>query len=157
MTPFCAELIGTMLLILMGDGSSQCLFGKDKRKQFRMDCYHYGMGIGGFYRCGGCRTVQRRTFESCSVCRFGNRGIIPLEQCGRICFSSDAGCVIGRVVGLVGLQGPFRCDGKQGNQIGRILYECGNPAYPGKPFYGNRWDVCFDVCSILHHERGTEL
>lgn len=47
---FMAELIGTMILILLGDGVvANVVLKKKQRRRFRMDCYNYGMGFSCCY------------------------------------------------------------------------------------------------------------
>jgi hypothetical protein len=55
MTPFVAEIIGTMLLILLGNGVVANVVLKKKNKRQQLDCYYRWMGICRFrscYRCG---------------------------------------------------------------------------------------------------------
>ena len=56
MSPFLAELLGTMLLILMG-GGSECLFVENKRQWSGLDSDNDRLGFRRIYRCCGSRPL----------------------------------------------------------------------------------------------------
>lgn len=58
MSPFTAELIGTMVMILLGDGVvANVVLNKNQRIRCGMDHDYHGLGISRICRSSNCRAV----------------------------------------------------------------------------------------------------
>ena len=73
MKPFLGELIGTALLVLLGDGVVANVLLKGRKEIIRLDRDHTRLGAGGVCRRRRCGSGQRCAFESCGDDRDGLR------------------------------------------------------------------------------------
>ena len=81
MTPFLGEVIGTGLLILLGNGgSSQCCTQQNERKGFWLDCYNFWLGNRRFCGRFHCSLCERRTHQSGRNHWLSNSWDIPLGE-----------------------------------------------------------------------------
>ena len=80
MTAFLGEVIGTALLITLGNGVvANVVLKKNLWEWWRMDRDHVWLGHGRFHWSDGFGTLQWGTFKSCCNHCTGDGGKIQLE------------------------------------------------------------------------------
>ena len=101
MSPFIAELLGTMVMILLGDGVvANVVLKKTKGFQAGWITITTAWGARRIYRSSDRRPLQRRPSESCHHDRFCHRREIPVGQRGALHHRPNARCRTGGFSGM---------------------------------------------------------
>ena len=154
MTPYTAELLGTMLMILMGDGVvANVVLDKTKGHAGGWMVVTTAWALAVFVGVvvaapySGAHLNPAVTFAFALTGQFPWERVLPLRV-----GPNDRGRARGGS-GLAGLQASFRSDAGPSDQAGRFLYGSGNSAHRLEFSHRADRDVLVAVHHLLHYSR----